>query len=141
MALSIREFEGRVKAICPRWSVKARSLTVITDAGVFSHNEPIQVWERPYSRGPGFESDTLIMEIENSPSVKHLNQLRQGHWYRTQEMQKQIFKMCADEQEEKKNIGSRRTSYETKQFVMEHRKEFIKAARRAGITKGTVRHF
>ena len=139
MALSIREFSERVEKICDRWSVKSRSITVVSDAGVKSFNEPIQVWERPYAKGEGFSTDTLVMEFNGAPSISHLKKLRQGHWYRTQELQKSIFELCREEQMEKKRIGSSRTSYDTRQIIMEHRKGFREKCRRLGLSRGSMR--
>ena len=141
MGLSIREFEQRAKAICSRWYVKARSYTKITDAGPKTFSEPVQVWERPFAKGPGFETDTLVMEIKDKPpSLSHLKDLKRGHWYRTQEMQKQVFELCREQNKERDKIISSRTSYETKQFVLDHRNEFRKASRRLGLSRGTVRY-
>lgn len=139
MGLSVREFEKRVKEIYGRWYVKARSVTIISDGKPKTFSEPIQVWERPAFKGPGFENDSLVMEIENSPNISHLKRLKKGHWQRTQNMQKSIFESCRDNYNEAQKRISTKTSYETKQYVLEHRGAFRETARRLGLSRGSIR--
>ena len=139
MGLSVRDFSQRVKNIYSRWYVKSKSLVVITDAGIHEINEPTQVWERPISRGAGFESDSLVMEINGPISLQHVKKLKRGHWFRVQEMQKSIFDACRDDVEKSKKAMSNHTAYETKQFVIEHRNAFRETSRRLGLSRGTIR--
>ena len=139
MGIGVKEFERKVKEIYPRWYVKSRSLIAMTDAGIHQCDEPIQVWERPIARGFGFSSDSMVMEIKGAISPNHLKKLKQGHWYRQQDMQKQIFDLCREESNEQAKRTSNMTSYETKQYVMEHRKAFREAGRRLGLSRGSVR--
>jgi hypothetical protein len=139
MGLSVKEFEKRIKNIYSRWYLKSRSLVVISGASVREINEPTQVWERPIAKGAGFETDSLVMEIDGPISLKHLKKLKQGHWQRTQNMQKSIFELCRDQHEEREKIQAGRTAYERKQFVMEHRHAFRETSRRLGLSRGSIR--
>jgi hypothetical protein len=139
MGIGVREFERRVKNIYNRWYVKSRSLVVISGAGVHEINEPTQVWERPIAKGTGFETDSLVMEIDGPISLKHLKKLKQGHWQRTQNMQKSVFDFCREKQETAKKIESQKTAYERKQFVLEHRHAFRETSRRLGLSRGSIR--
>ncbi len=139
MCLSTKEFGKRVKDICDRWYLKTRSLTIISKDGAKTYENPVQVWEHPFAKGLGFETDSMVMEIEGLISLSHLKKLKEGHWYRTQEMQKSIFLNSREQHEEREKRVSKKTAYETKQYVLEHRGAFRETARRLGLSRGSIR--
>lgn len=135
MGLGIKEFEERVLEICDRWYLKGGPIMIISGDDIRNISRPVQVWEKPYSKGKGFETDTLVMEINGAITMLHLKKLKQGHWYRVQAMQNDIFKKCRDDYEESKKAESRKMSYENKEYAKEQRQLFRKMSWEHGFSK------